>query len=416
MVMKSSNHLCHCRLIRLDLTTAEGVLSQADITTKSDLALTNVSRFNHASCVIGNSLLIHGGWHMSDESGDVDENNNTFLDEALEIDMRSFLRTPRGDLRAYLGPRFGHSLVYVPHLSLVVSLFGHDGVGALSNVHILQLNAEEERGCLCKQPQRLLMNQHHLAMSVAPSGYPNPPSVVSDVRDDSYEPVSLNTQVTKLLQSGMQSDITIHIVESAHSHMLDEDALVRVRASETEANDQSGCFLPAHKCILACRSEVFAAMLNEHFKEGNDSNRILRVEQSCPVPSFSAFLHCMYGAPVVDIVDAGNIMDVLQLSEQYQVLDIKFALEKSLCMQLNIDNAVDLLQYAEEMHCPYLLRRCISFLQAAVATNADPLLCQAVNDLKLNNRTCWDMIQPSNSAETPVKLKRLTKRKLRQIL
>lgn len=48
---------------------------------------------------------------------------------------------------------------------------------------------------------------------------------------------------------------------------------------------------------------------------------------------------------------------VLELSERFGVLDIKFTCEALLCGQVDEENVLDLFRYADAFQCPYLLRR-----------------------------------------------------------
>ena len=51
------------------------------------------------------------------------------------------------------------------------------------------------------------------------------------------------------------------------------------------------------------------------------------------------------------------LQEVLELSERFQVLDVKLMCESFLCLQVDWLNVFDLCRYADEYNCPYLMRR-----------------------------------------------------------
>jgi len=112
----------------------------------------------------------------------------------------------------------------------------------------------------------------------------------------------------------------------------------------------------AHKCVLAARCEKFRAMLQNSFKEGQQSEITL----DCKLVPFQAMLEYLYTDNIP--ADCDLLFDVLALAEEYLLLQLKSVCEVKLLEHLDLYNAANLLVHADLYNCEMLKKYTLQFI------------------------------------------------------
>ncbi|XP_065356398.1 protein roadkill-like [Calliphora vicina] len=115
--------------------------------------------------------------------------------------------------------------------------------------------------------------------------------------------------------------------------------------------------LHAHKCILASRSDVFAAMF-EHEMEESKSNRV--VVTDCDHKVLKEMLRYIYTgkAPNLDEMAA----ELLAVCNKYGLENLKYMCEEKLCNRLTIDTVAETLILADLYRAKELKEHTIHFM------------------------------------------------------
>jgi len=112
----------------------------------------------------------------------------------------------------------------------------------------------------------------------------------------------------------------------------------------------------AHKCVLAARCEKFRAMLQNAFKESQQTEITLE----CKLAPFQAMLEYIYTDNIPS--DCDLLFDVLALAEEYLLLQLKSICEVKLLENLDLYNAANLLVHADLYRCDTLKKYCMQFI------------------------------------------------------
>ncbi|CAN6171580.1 unnamed protein product [Urochloa humidicola] len=155
------------------------------------------------------------------------------------------------------------------------------------------------------------------------------------------------------------SDLLLHAIPSSSGAGFDGDAAAAARAPDTPA-------VPAHRVILASRSPVFRAMLENEMEESR-SGIIKIYDVSYDV--LRAFVHYMYTAEA--LLDEQMASDLLVLAEKYEVKHLKFYCEKFITSKVNNDNAIAYYAFAHRHSAKQLLEASLSMLMDNMSTLAD---------------------------------------------
>jgi len=115
----------------------------------------------------------------------------------------------------------------------------------------------------------------------------------------------------------------------------------------------------AHKCVLAARCEKFRAMLQNSFKEGQQSEIVLE----CKLAPFQAMLEYLYTDNIPS--DCELLFDVLALAEEYLLLQLKSICEVKLLENLDLYNAANLLVHADLYRCEMLKKYTLQFIMTS---------------------------------------------------
>ncbi|CAN6197434.1 unnamed protein product [Urochloa humidicola] len=154
------------------------------------------------------------------------------------------------------------------------------------------------------------------------------------------------------------SDLLLHAIPSSSGTGGDGDASA-ARAPDTPA-------VPAHRVILASRSPVFRAMLENEMEESR-SGIIKIYDVSYDV--LRAFVHYMYTAEA--LLDEQMASDLLVLAEKYEVKHLKAYCEKFITSKVNNDNAISHYAFAHRHSAKQLLEASLSVLMENMSTLAD---------------------------------------------
>ncbi|OXU28861.1 hypothetical protein TSAR_009154 [Trichomalopsis sarcophagae] len=130
---------------------------------------------------------------------------------------------------------------------------------------------------------------------------------------------------------------------------------------ETNYSDVELCVegktIRAHKCILALKSPVFAAMFQTEMKEKCENKvQIQDIEYSV----FTEMLRYVYSCQVTDIKTMA--VELLAAADRYSIDGLKAACERTICSSLSVDNAAKSLQLAERYRLDELRRMAIHFI------------------------------------------------------
>ncbi|KAL5197415.1 hypothetical protein ABZP36_000927 [Zizania latifolia] len=155
------------------------------------------------------------------------------------------------------------------------------------------------------------------------------------------------------------SDLLLHAIPASPSFFSSDAAASEAAHPDTPA-------IPAHRVILASRSPVFRAMLENEMEESR-SGIIKIYDVSYDV--LRAFVHYMYTAEA--LLDEQMASDLLVLAEKYEVKNLKAYCEKFLTSKVNNDNAITHYAFAHRHSAKQLLETSLSAIMDSMSTLAD---------------------------------------------
>ncbi|OXA42408.1 RCC1 and BTB domain-containing protein 1 [Folsomia candida] len=121
-----------------------------------------------------------------------------------------------------------------------------------------------------------------------------------------------------------------------------------------------GKTITAHKFILTCRSEYFAKMLSNEWKEGNGSEIVIN---DTVYAVFEAILFYIYHEEVKFAKDEyENIFDLMKLADSYCEITIRQECEKILIRNVSKENAFFLVRNAALANASDLERTVVKFI------------------------------------------------------
>uniref|UniRef100_A0A1B0AX67 BTB/POZ domain-containing protein 9 n=1 Tax=Glossina palpalis gambiensis TaxID=67801 RepID=A0A1B0AX67_9MUSC len=122
--------------------------------------------------------------------------------------------------------------------------------------------------------------------------------------------------------------------------------------------------LPAHRVMLAARSEYFRALLYGGLSESTQKDIHLKV----PVEAFKALLRYIYsGHLFLSQMDEDNILDTLGLANQYGLTELELAISDYLVQYLALNNACAILDAARLYNLEKLTKVCLTFMDRNAA-------------------------------------------------
>ncbi|XP_034675623.1 BTB/POZ domain-containing protein At4g08455 [Vitis riparia] len=140
-----------------------------------------------------------------------------------------------------------------------------------------------------------------------------------------------------------------------HSHRRSFSDVVLVASSDDSA--ASAAPVPAHKSVLASRSPVFKAMLENEMEESlSGTIKISDVSYE----ALRCFVNYLYTAEAC--LDEPMACDLLVLAEKYQVKHLKAYCEKFMVSKLNWDNSVISFAFAHQHNAKLLIDAALSVI------------------------------------------------------
>lgn len=122
--------------------------------------------------------------------------------------------------------------------------------------------------------------------------------------------------------------------------------------------------LPAHRVMLAARSEYFRALLYGGLSESTQKDIHLKV----PVEAFKALLRYIYSGHLsLSQMDEDNILDTLGLANQYGLTELELAISDYLVQYLALNNACAILDAARLYNLEKLTKVCLTFMDRNAA-------------------------------------------------
>lgn len=117
--------------------------------------------------------------------------------------------------------------------------------------------------------------------------------------------------------------------------------------------------IPAHRVILAARSEYFRALLYGGMAETTQRQIPLEV----PLEAFKVLLRYIYsGTLLLSTLDEDSTIDVLGMANQYGFQDLEMAISNYLRQYLALDNVCMILDAARLYNLEELTEVCLMFM------------------------------------------------------
>lgn len=122
--------------------------------------------------------------------------------------------------------------------------------------------------------------------------------------------------------------------------------------------------MPAHRLIVASRSPVFKALLDNDMREGKEKKIAIHDVRA---PAFQILLHFVYTDKLPEEVSGDNLQvtmaqHLLSAADRFELPRLRAICEKHLCETVDIVNAATTLTLADENHATELRRHCLDFV------------------------------------------------------
>ncbi|CDW53510.1 Protein maternal effect lethal 26, partial [Trichuris trichiura] len=151
------------------------------------------------------------------------------------------------------------------------------------------------------------------------------------------------------------------IPDSESLFISDMKALLENGAYADFSISVGGITIPAHRCILAARSNVFAAML----LHATEESRTCTLEITDFEPDvIQELVRFIYSGHCNRIDELGA--DLLTAADKYNLEDLKFHCEKALVRAINVRNVCELLVLADSHMAGSLYRGCMDYMRKNV--------------------------------------------------
>ncbi|XP_043287595.1 BTB and MATH domain-containing protein 43-like [Venturia canescens] len=136
--------------------------------------------------------------------------------------------------------------------------------------------------------------------------------------------------------------------------------------------------LPAHKAVLAVRSEVFEAMFLSEMKE-KDTSRVEIVDAKAEI--FEEFLKYLYTGELNDLKN--KVGEMLFLADKYQVCKLKEMCENCMLRDVCEKNVAQYLLFADKHCCVTLKKKALDILQNSVDAMRRVIMSENPEALKI---------------------------------
>lgn len=161
--------------------------------------------------------------------------------------------------------------------------------------------------------------------------------VRNEIRNNQSNSLSrLAIDFGNLLHGGLSTDFTINVVDNQNQKTMD---------------------FAVHKVVLAARSEVFRAMFT--FSE---NKQISTVIEDFNVKVVAAMVEYMYTGMVDERLMRKRAQDLLRIADYYNLEELHNQCETVMAENLDVENAMDILVFADKFNCHYLKQVTVQFI------------------------------------------------------
>jgi len=115
--------------------------------------------------------------------------------------------------------------------------------------------------------------------------------------------------------------------------------------------------IPAHKCVLACRSAYFRALFSSEFRERGQAR--VPLEDITP-EQLAHLLHFIYTDEWH--ADQEYAFDMIAIADRFSVLDLKRLCERTLICTMAVDNVARIFSLADRHACSRLRNRALHYM------------------------------------------------------
>lgn len=202
----------------------------------------------------------------------------------------------------------------------------------------------------------------------------------------------LSKQLLKLLDNSTNTDMEFEIITSSDSESTDE-----LNQPETIS------VIKAHRVVVASRCDWFRKALQSGMKEDIDKKII--IHDTNPTV-FKVFLEYLYSGKLTpSMLTNEQLVDLLVLSDGFEVDFLKQACESGLEYTIDLENAIYLLSLADNYNAKSLKNACLEF----IAQNEELTESEIFYELPLDLRTAifdfvWTKPHPRKQAGFKVQL------------
>jgi len=197
------------------------------------------------------------------------------------------------------------------------------------------------------------------------------PLEILDPSDSSFDfkgdPIKLRLKISGDFSSGQPRHNSFLSPSPALQNMWDD-----VEFSDFKVVARGGEKIPCHRSILAAATPVFKGMMSGDMEEGRQGFVI--VDE--PVEALRAMLRYMYLGQLACDVEHTLLLDLLRLSDYYQVDDLARLCVSRLLPLIDKDNVVEIMQVlGHRRHVSTLFEKAFLYVEDMVQSN-DQLLEQ----------------------------------------
>mmetsp|Transcript_20401 Transcript_20401/g.29228 ORF Transcript_20401/g.29228 Transcript_20401/m.29228 type:complete len:401 (+) Transcript_20401:35-1237(+) len=217
--------------------------------------------------------------------------------------------------------------------------------------------------------------------------------------NDCLSPSTFCNQLRGLLTSGAHSDIVFVVGPG------DDCEFEVVSPSSSSASSSSLVeSIPAHRAVLAARSEYFTAMfreggMSESVSEAGTAPTQIRI-RSHSAAAFRRMLEFLYSNSIADLAacDARQVMALLQLANEYMLVALRELCARHCHRVLEVDNIGRFMRIGIESApngCPTLKAACARFIhERGASLSVDPSFRQEVENCPELGLLLCDMLMP----------------------
>jgi len=124
--------------------------------------------------------------------------------------------------------------------------------------------------------------------------------------------------------------------------------------------------IQAHRCVLAVRSPVFAAMLSSGMQEDRDGKIVVKDLKHSAIEDLLSYIYT--GSVRADIfADGESCLGLLEAAHRYAVTGLVRQCADALGKNLKVADVCDRLEFAELLQCEELKSKCLTFIHQHIS-------------------------------------------------